>query len=64
MFNDQGLRAWNGTAVRPKGPAPEVSDKPLEGRNTDVERPFMRFNEAPRAEDVRPLEVLREVREP
>eukprot|EP00913_Durusdinium_trenchii_P001442 g1335.t1 len=43
------------------GPAPEVSDKPLEGRNTDPERPFdMRFNDAPRAEDVRPLSVLRE----
>jgi len=44
----------------PSGAPPEVSSKPLEGRSQDLERPFMRFSEAPRPEEVRPLPVLRE----
>ncbi|CAJ1439001.1 unnamed protein product [Effrenium voratum] len=55
-------RSELGSAAGKRAPsgAPEVSSKPLEGRSQDLERPFMRFSEAPRPEEVRPLPVLRE----
>lgn len=71
--HDDREAPWIGGPPGPGGPGarrregrtngrstPEVSDKPLEGKNSDVERPFMRFDGSPRAEDVRPLPVLRE----
>jgi len=62
QHDDRG-DAWIGRAVpaaREGGTKRATADVPLVGRNTDVERAFMRFSGQPKPEDVRPLTILRE----